>query len=210
MRVADRINGWLRRVPVWPLYFVALVPAAHDVWLAFGNRLGADPVKELEHRLGLAALQLLVAALSVTPLREATGVTLLRFRRMIGLSAFFYALLHFAVWLVLDRQLAWSEVLAGPDQAALRHRRLHRAAAAGAAGGDLAGTARCGGWAARPGGGCTGSPIRRRCSPPCISSGWSRPGRWSRCSTSAAVLAPARLAAGAAPAPGRGRGRRPG
>ena len=48
----------------------------------------------------------------MTPLREATGVTLLRFRRMIGLSAFFYAVLHFAVWLVLDRQLAWSEVLA--------------------------------------------------------------------------------------------------
>jgi sulfoxide reductase heme-binding subunit YedZ len=112
MRAADRINGWLRQVPVWPLYLVALVPAAHDFWLAFGNRLGADPVKELEHRLGLAALQLLVAALAVTPLREATGVTLLRFRRMIGLSAFFYVLLHFAVWLVLDRQLAWSEVLA--------------------------------------------------------------------------------------------------
>jgi sulfoxide reductase heme-binding subunit YedZ len=112
MRVADRINGWLRAVPVTPLYFVALVPAAHDVWLAFGNRLGADPVKELEHRLGLAALQLLVAALAVTPLREATGVTLLRFRRMLGVSAFVYAVLHFAAWLVLDRQLAWSEVVA--------------------------------------------------------------------------------------------------
>jgi sulfoxide reductase heme-binding subunit YedZ len=111
-RVADTLNGWLRAVPVWPLYFVALVPAAHDFWLAFGNRLGADPLKELEHRLGLAALQLLVAALGVTPLREATGVTLLRFRRMLGVSAFAYAALHFAVWLVLDRQLAWSEVVA--------------------------------------------------------------------------------------------------
>jgi sulfoxide reductase heme-binding subunit YedZ len=112
MRAADRVNGWLRAVPVAPLYLVALVPAAHDFWLAFGNRLGADPVKELEHRLGLAALQLLVAALSVTPLREATGVTLLRFRRMLGVSAFVYAALHFGVWLVLDRQLAWSEVVA--------------------------------------------------------------------------------------------------
>ena len=54
MRAADRLNGWLRRVPVWPLYPLALLPAAHDFWLAFGNRLGADPVKELEHRLGLA------------------------------------------------------------------------------------------------------------------------------------------------------------
>jgi sulfoxide reductase heme-binding subunit YedZ len=112
MRLADRVNGWLRAVPVAPLYAVALVPAARDVWLAFGNGLGADPVKELEHRLGLAALQLLVAALGVTPLREATGVTLLRFRRMLGVSAFAYAALHFAVWLVLDRQLAWSEVVA--------------------------------------------------------------------------------------------------
>jgi sulfoxide reductase heme-binding subunit YedZ len=112
MRAADRINGWLRGVPVGPLYVVALVPAAHDLWLAFGDRLGADPVKELEHRLGLAALQLLVAALAVTPLREATGVTLLRFRRMLGLTAFAYAVLHFAVWLLLDRRLAWGEIAA--------------------------------------------------------------------------------------------------
>jgi sulfoxide reductase heme-binding subunit YedZ len=111
MRAADRINGWLRRVPTWPLYPLALLPAAHDFWLAFGNRLGADPVKELEHRLGLLALQFLIAALSVTPLREATGVSLLRFRRMLGLTAFSCAALHFAVWLVLDRQLAWEEVL---------------------------------------------------------------------------------------------------
>ena len=111
MRAADRINGWLRRVPTWPLYLLAMLPAAQSVWLAFGNRLGADPVKELEHRLGLLALQFLIAALAVTPLREATGVSLLRFRRMLGLTAFFCAGLHFAAWLLLDRQLAWGEVL---------------------------------------------------------------------------------------------------
>lgn len=110
MRVADRINGALRRVPVWPWYVLALVPGAHDVWLAFGNALGPDPVRALEQRLGLLALQFLVAALAVTPLREATGVTLLRFRRMLGVTAFVYATLHFAVWVVLDRQLAWSEI----------------------------------------------------------------------------------------------------
>lgn len=108
----DRINGALRHVPAWPLYFVALVPAALDFAAAFGGRLGADPVKELEHRLGLLALQFLVAALAVTPLRSLTGVNLLRFRRMLGLSAFWYASLHFAVWLVLDRQLAGAEIAA--------------------------------------------------------------------------------------------------
>jgi len=112
MGAADRINGWLRRVPTWPCYLLMPWPAVLDFTAGFGGGLGADPVKELEHRLGLVALQFLVAALAVTPLREATRVSLLRFRRMLGLSAFLYATLHFGVWLVLDRQLAWHDILA--------------------------------------------------------------------------------------------------
>lgn len=109
--VADALNAGLRRVPVWPLYLLGFVPAAVWLWLGIGNRLGADPVQRLQHELGLVALQLLIAALAVTPLRELTGVSLLRFRRMLGLMAFFYVLMHFAVWLVLDRQLDWPRIL---------------------------------------------------------------------------------------------------
>ncbi len=100
-----RLNGWLRRVPVWPWYVIGFIPAA--LWLRAGlmNQLGPDPVRALEQNLGLTALQLLIAALAVTPLREVTGLNLLRFRRMIGLMAFYYAALHLAAWVVFDRGL---------------------------------------------------------------------------------------------------------
>ena len=108
---AAAINGALRRVPVWPFYLIGLVPAVAWFRLALLDRLGADPVKVLEHETGLLALQFLIAALVVTPLREITGVNLLRFRRLLGLMAFAYAALHLSVWLVLDRQLDWPRIL---------------------------------------------------------------------------------------------------
>jgi methionine sulfoxide reductase heme-binding subunit len=90
-----------------PLVFVVcLVPAAWLVCGAFGwlnVSLGADPVKRIEHELGLRALQLLLLTLLITPLRQLLNLTHLpRLRRMLGLLAFFYALLHFAVYLSLD------------------------------------------------------------------------------------------------------------
>src|ERR1700752_2525642 len=93
-----------------PLGFAAcLVPL---VWLACGAfgwlraPLGPDPVKELEHECGKTALNLLLLTLAVTPVRELTGQPqLLRLRRMLGLFAFFYVLLHFAIYLVLDLEL---------------------------------------------------------------------------------------------------------
>lgn len=109
--VADAVNATLRRIPVWPFYVLGFVPAATWLWLGVENRLGADPVQRLEHELGLTALQLLIAALMVTPLREQTGISLLRFRRMLGLMAFSYVVMHFSVWLVLDRQLDWPRIL---------------------------------------------------------------------------------------------------
>lgn len=111
MSAVDRLNGVLRRVPIGPLYVIGFVPAAVYFGLALQNRLGADPVKVLEHEYGLIALQLLIAALVVTPLRELTRVSLLRFRRLLGLMAFYYVLMHLAVWLVLDRQLDWPRII---------------------------------------------------------------------------------------------------
>src|ERR1700752_1114290 len=93
-----------------PLVFIAcLVPV---VWLAcgafgcLGATLGPDPVKELEHECGKTALNLLLLTLAVTPVRELAGKPqLLRLRRMLGLFAFFYVLLHFTIYLVLDLEL---------------------------------------------------------------------------------------------------------
>jgi sulfoxide reductase heme-binding subunit YedZ len=93
-----------------PLVFTGcLLPL---VWLAcgafgwLGATLGVDPVKELEHECGKTALNLLLLTLAVTPVRELAGQPqLLRLRRMLGLFAFFYVVLHFTIYLVLDLEL---------------------------------------------------------------------------------------------------------
>ena len=111
MTPADRINAAARRVPPGAIYALALLPLAWLVAAAATGGLGIDPVKEMEHRLGLWGLQLLVAGLCVTPLRRFAGVNLIRFRRAIGLVAFAYILLHLLVWLVLDMGLLWEQAL---------------------------------------------------------------------------------------------------
>jgi sulfoxide reductase heme-binding subunit YedZ len=110
MDVAASLNGALRRVPTWAVYGLGLVPLGILVWQARSGGLGIDPVKTLEHQLGLTALQLLLAGLVVTPLRRWAGINLLRYRRAIGLLSFLYAVLHLLVWVLLDLQLRWSEI----------------------------------------------------------------------------------------------------
>ena len=97
------------------LHAAALTPLAilgsqvWEVWQTGNDALGADPVAEIEHRLGLWALRLLMATLAITPLRQLTGQpVLVRFRRMLGLYAFFYACLHFSAYLVLDLRGYWT------------------------------------------------------------------------------------------------------
>jgi sulfoxide reductase heme-binding subunit YedZ len=93
-----------------PLVFLAsLAPA---VWLlcgAFGwlgVTLGADPVKALEHECGKTALNLLMLTLLVTPVKDLAGLPhLLRLRRMLGLFAFSYVVLHFLIYVFLDLEL---------------------------------------------------------------------------------------------------------
>jgi methionine sulfoxide reductase heme-binding subunit len=94
----------------WAVYLLGLVPLALLVMQAMTGGLGVDPVKELEHQLGMLGLQLLIAGLLVTPLRRLAGLNLLRFRRAIGLLAFFYICLHLLTWVFLDLQLRWSEI----------------------------------------------------------------------------------------------------
>ncbi len=92
-----------------PLVFVAsLVPIA---WLLcggfglFGQSLGPDPIKFTLHAIGKTALNFLMLTLLVTPVRHLAGWPhVVRIRRMLGLFAFFYALLHFAIYLGLDQE----------------------------------------------------------------------------------------------------------
>ncbi|MHA3979415.1 protein-methionine-sulfoxide reductase heme-binding subunit MsrQ [Halovulum sp. GXIMD14794] len=110
MTTAMRINQWLRKVPVWPGYVLGFIPAAWWLYLGLTGGLGAEPVRALEHELGKFALQLFLASLLITPLLHQTRVSLIRFRRMIGLMAFWYMLLHVTVWVTLDLQFAWGKI----------------------------------------------------------------------------------------------------
>ena len=112
MSFAQGVNGRLRKVPAWPIYGLALAYAGWLVWLGVSGGLGVDPVKGLEWAVGKTGLKLLIAGLLVTPLRKWTGISLIRFRRALGVSAFFFILLHLLVWLVLDIQLRWGEIWA--------------------------------------------------------------------------------------------------
>jgi sulfoxide reductase heme-binding subunit YedZ len=115
--IPERVNGALRRMPVWPVYVVGALPPLWFLYLGLTGGLGVEPIKELEHRLGEIGLQALIAALAVTPLRRFTGISLLRFRRAIGLIAFYYIACHLLVWLVLDIQdlgRIWQDIVKRP------------------------------------------------------------------------------------------------
>ncbi|MEJ6404237.1 protein-methionine-sulfoxide reductase heme-binding subunit MsrQ [Yoonia sp. 2307UL14-13] len=117
MAPSQTINGALRKVPAWTIYIVC---AAWTVWLfylALTGGLGVEPINALEREYGELGLILLVVGLMVTPLRKWTGVNLLKFRRAIGVSAFFLILAHFLVWAVLDVQTwgrVWTEIVKRP------------------------------------------------------------------------------------------------
>lgn len=117
MDIAGPINRTVRRVPAWTIYVAGAAWAAWLSWQALTGAIGVEPVNILERSYGLLALKLIVAGLCVTPLRKYAGINLIKFRRAIGLTAFFYVLAHFLVFAVLDVQTlgrVWTEVVKRP------------------------------------------------------------------------------------------------
>ncbi|MBB3303223.1 sulfoxide reductase heme-binding subunit YedZ [Rhizobium sp. BK077] len=96
---------------VWLLYVVGLVPAAWTFYLGATDQLGADPVKTFELFLGIWTIRFLIATLAVSPARELFGWNYLRYRRALGLLTFYYALMHFTVYMVLDQAMDISAVI---------------------------------------------------------------------------------------------------
>ncbi len=96
------------------LFLLCLLPLAYLVAATFavaGLGLGANPVEELLHELGRWGLKFLLLSLSITPLRRWSGWNwLIGYRRMLGLFAFFYIVLHFTVYAVLDQSLNLSAI----------------------------------------------------------------------------------------------------
>ncbi|MBI4755484.1 MAG: sulfoxide reductase heme-binding subunit YedZ [Betaproteobacteria bacterium] len=93
------------------LFALCLLPLALLAWNAWNDALGANPIEAVTRTLGDWALRLLLITLTVTPLRRLTGLHwLTRLRRMLGLFTFFYAVLHFSSYLVLDQFFDWPEI----------------------------------------------------------------------------------------------------
>jgi sulfoxide reductase heme-binding subunit YedZ len=96
------------------VFLVCLIPAFHaagDVYGITGD-LGANPVENLQDRFGNWGLRFLIITLAISPFRLRSGWNwLARFRRMLGLFAFFYVLMHFLTWLLLDQGLYLSAII---------------------------------------------------------------------------------------------------
>ena len=94
------------------LFLLCTIPFCILVYNGVTNNLTANPIKEITHFTGEWALNFLLITLSITPLRKITRKNwLIRFRRMLGLFAFFYACLHFSTYLVLDQFFDWEEIV---------------------------------------------------------------------------------------------------
>src|SRR5581483_11233594 len=86
------------------LWALCLAPAAYLGWRFYQQDLTANPLEYITHFTGDWAIRLICATLAITPLRKLLRTPdLIRFRRPIGLFAFFYASLHFLTYLWLDR-----------------------------------------------------------------------------------------------------------
>ena len=94
------------------LFLLCSIPFCALVYNGITDNLTANPIKEITHFTGEWALNFLLITLSITPLRKITRKnSLIRFRRMLGLFAFFYACLHFSTYLVLDQFFDWDEIV---------------------------------------------------------------------------------------------------
>ena len=86
------------------LFINSLVPLTLLLWDVFRRQVGANPLEFATRTTGMLTLVFLLLSLAVTPARKITGVNwLIKFRRMIGLFAFFYGFLHLMTYVAFDR-----------------------------------------------------------------------------------------------------------
>ena len=108
-------NKWTKP----PVFLLCLVPLGILIWRALTAKLGANPVEFIQHTTGDWTLRFLVITLGITPLRKLLKLPdLIRFRRMLGLFAFFYACLYFLTYLGPDQSFdlaaMWKDVAKRP------------------------------------------------------------------------------------------------
>jgi len=94
------------------LFVLSLLPLAYLVYRGFYDQLGANPIETINRTTGDWVLRFLMITLAVTPLRRITGWnSLLRYRRMLGLFAFFYAVMHFLSYAWLDQNFVLADII---------------------------------------------------------------------------------------------------
>lgn len=95
-----------------PIFLLCLVPLLLLLWKYFHQDLGANPIEFITHATGDWTLRFLAITLAISPLRRLLGLPeLIRFRRMLGLFAFFYGCLHFTTYLWLDKFFDFHEIV---------------------------------------------------------------------------------------------------
>ena len=105
-----KLNRWWILKPV--VFLACLVPAVWLAWDIYAGNLSANPLEDLRDRTGIWTLRFLMITLSITPLRRTTEWhSLIRFRRMLGLFAFFYAFVHFITYIWLDQFFDFHAIL---------------------------------------------------------------------------------------------------
>ncbi|HLP17107.1 MAG TPA: protein-methionine-sulfoxide reductase heme-binding subunit MsrQ [Bacteroidota bacterium] len=94
------------------VFAAALVPLALLIWNFFNDSLSANPLSDITNETGIWTLRFLVMTITVTPLRRVTGLAeISRYRRMLGLFAFFYGSLHFTTYIWFDKFFDWNEIV---------------------------------------------------------------------------------------------------
>lgn len=95
------------------VFLLSLAPLLLLLWRFYNDALGANPVEAITHTTGNWTLRFLLLSLAVTPLRRwLVWPDLIRYRRMLGLYAFFYACLHFLTWAGFDHTFEWAPMMA--------------------------------------------------------------------------------------------------
>jgi methionine sulfoxide reductase heme-binding subunit len=107
-----RINETHLRILKGVFFLLALIPLERLVAWALMDSLGANPIEKVLRQTGYWTLTFLTLTMALTPIRQWTGVIWVgRFRRMLGLFAFFYSLLHLGTYVILDQFFDWMGIL---------------------------------------------------------------------------------------------------
>ena len=94
------------------VFFLCLIPLGLLLWQGYNDELGANPIEEISHRTGSWTLKFILITLTITPLRQIFRFNkIIQLRRMLGLYTFFYAVLHFLSYFILDQFFDFSEII---------------------------------------------------------------------------------------------------